>query len=321
MRVVLYGVIAVFAASSLAANAQSFPRKPIRVVTVFGAGAGGDVLSRIVLNQMSEILGQPLVVDNRPGAGGVLGGDIVAHAAPDGYTLLVATTGTHVLRPATGRNTPFDAVRDFTPITAIGETPSVIFAHADVPARSFRELIEYARANPGKLSYATSGIGSQSHLAGEEIQQLSGANIVHVPYKVANQGLMDVVAGQLSLSFNVATQGLPHVRTGKLKALAVLGKRANFLPEVAAVAEVLPGFEPPPSWQGIFGPAKLPLPMVRRLNEAAFKSMNMADTVAKIHDTGTEITCSSPEDFAALIQRQIDLVAKIVKASNLQLTD
>lgn len=298
---------------------QAYPSKPIRVVTQFAAGAAGDVLTRIITTQLQESLGQPLVVDNRPGAGGVVAAETVARAVPDGYTLLIAGPGTQVIRVYLVKQSSFDPVKDFTPIVAIGDSPVVILTHPSLPAGNFKELLEYAKANPNKLSYGTSGIGSQHHLGGEQIALLTGARMVHVPYKAGAQALVDLVAGQLPLSFSVIGPALPMIRAGKARALTVISdKRIAQLPDVPAITEVIAGYSPFRSWVGLFGPANLPDAILRRLNGDAVKSINSPAGRAKVIDAGYEPIPGTPEDFTTLIARDLSFVGRVVKAANIQ---
>jgi tripartite-type tricarboxylate transporter receptor subunit TctC len=314
-----------FVASLAAApqlGAQAYPSKPVRVVTQFAAGSAGDVLTRVLTTQLTDHLGQPIIVDNRPGAGGVVAAETVARAAPDGYTLLVAGPGTQVVRVYLVRKSSFDPVKDFTPITGLGDSPVVIVAHPSVPANSFSEALAYAKANPGKLSYGTSGIGSQHHLAGEQIALITGAKMVHVPYKAGAQALLDVIAGQLAMSYSVIGPALPNIRSGKVRALAVIGdKRISQLPDVPAMTEVVPGFEPLRSWVGLFGPANLPDPVLRRVNADAVKVLSSPEGRARVMEAGYDPIPNTPEEFSALIARDVSFVGRVVKAANIQPTD
>ncbi len=304
------------------ALSQAYPVKPIRVVTQFAAGAAGDVLTRIVTAPMQDGLGHPIIIENRHGAGGALAAETVARAAPDGYTLLVAGPGTQVIRVYLVKKSSFDPVKDFTPITAIGDSPVVVVAHPSLPVTTFKELIEYAKANPGKISYGTSGIGSQHHLGGEQIDLMTGARMVHVPYKAGAQALVDLVAGQLQLSYSVIGPALPMVRAGKARALVVISdKRITQLPDVPAITEVIPGYSPFRSWVGLFGPAHLPEAILRRLNNDAVKGINSPTGHAKVIEAGYDPIAGTPEEFSALIARDLSFVGRVVKAANIQPTE
>jgi tripartite-type tricarboxylate transporter receptor subunit TctC len=316
--------LAVAAAAALSTHwqgacAQSFPAKPIRMVTQFNAGASGDTVVRTITAPLGEALGQPVIVDNRAGAGGVVAAELVRQAAPDGYTLFAGTSATQIIRLYVAKSTPFDPVRDFTPITQCIESVTTIVVNPGVPANTLRELVEYARRNPGKIAYGTSGIGSEHHLSGEQIKQLAGIDMLHVPYKASMQGLLDVVSGRLPMAFSIYVVALPHIKSGKVKVLAVVRDRRNaLLPDVPAVPEMVPGFEPPPSWIGIFGPAGLPGPLLKRLNGDIVKTLNLPETRARLADQGLEVVGNTAEEFAARIERQKQLVARIVKNAGIQ---
>ena len=308
--------------ASGAALAQSYPAKPVRMVIQYAAGAAGDVLTRIITGQMQEGLGQPIIVDNRPGAGGVVAAETVARAAPDGYTLLVAGPGTQVVRVFLVKQSSFDPVKDFTPITAMADSPVVIVAHPSVQADIFKDLIDYAKANPGKISYGTSGVGSHHHLGGEQIDLLTGSRMVHVPYKAGAQALVDVVAGQLQISYSVLGPVLNMVRAGKVRPMVVMtDKRIAQLPDVPAITELVPGFAPLRSWVGLFGPARLPETLLRRVAGEAVKSINSAEGRVKINAAGYIPIGGTPEEFSSLIAQDLIYVGRIVKAANIQPTE
>ena len=303
----------------LHANAQTYPAKPIRVVTQFAGGASGDTVVRTITAPLSEILGQPVVVDNRAGAGGVVAAELVKQAPPDGYTLFAGTSATQIIRLYVAKTTPFDPVRDFTPITQCIESVTLIVVNPSLPVATLRDLVDYARQNPGKVAYGTSGVGSEHHLSGEQIKQLAGIDMLHVPYKASMQGLLDVVSGRLPMAFSIYVVAMPQVRSGKVRALAVVRERRSpLLPDVPAVPEMVPGFEPPPSWIGIFGPANLPVALVRRLNADIVKALNLPDTRAKLTDQGLEVVGNTAEEFAVRIERQKQLVARIVKNAGIE---
>jgi tripartite-type tricarboxylate transporter receptor subunit TctC len=314
------GVCVLMAGMALpfAATAQSYPNKPVRVVTQFASGASGDYLNRLVTTKLSELLGQPVVVENNAGAGGSVAAAIVARAAPDGYTLLNASTGAIIVRPALGAKLGYDPIKDLAPITMLGESPSAIIVSPSLPVKSLEELIEYAKSNPGKIFYGTTGVASQSHLAGEQLQQLTGAKMVHVPYKAGAQAVLDMASGRLTALITILTPLVPQAKAGKLKVLAVLGKRTDLMPEVPSVSEKVPAFETPPSWQGYWATAGTPLTVLQRLQADIVRSMNSPDTRAKIFETGTEIVAPSSADMATMIRRQTDLVARIAKAADIK---
>ncbi|MFM9968199.1 MAG: Bug family tripartite tricarboxylate transporter substrate binding protein [Burkholderiales bacterium] len=312
------GFLGITAIVSLA-QAQPYPTKPVRIFTQFAAGASGDTTVRIMSAPFSEIIGQPVIIENRAGAGGVLAAEAVARAAPDGYTLLAGSSSTQIIRIFLSKSIPFDPVRDFTPITQITESVPTIVLNPRLPVNSLGELIDYARRNPGKIAFGTSGIGSDHHLSGEEIKQLMKLDMLHVPYKAGAQALVDVISGQLPMAFVIHTQALPHIRSGKARALAVVKeKRFALLPEVPTVTEVIPAFEVPPSWTGLLGPAGLPSALLSRIAADAIRAMNLPETRARYAEGGQEVIASTPEEFTAKIRRNLELVGRIVKAAGIQ---
>ncbi len=311
------------AAAPLAAGAQAFPSRPLHLVTVFAAGSTGDVNARVISRLLGGITGQPVIVDNMAGAGGVLAAEKVARSAPDGYTVLYSLSGVHVSRIYLARSTPFDPVNDFTPITLVSEAISILVTHPSVPVGSFRELIEYAKANPGKIAYGTAGVGSPHHLAGVLIAQLAGIDWVHVPYKAAATSLQDVIAGQIPTTFAQGGFVIPAMRAGKVKVLAIMGgSRYEAIPDVPTIGELLPGYEPPPGWSGILGPAKLPAPILGRLHADITKVLDSKESRAEQAKIFTQTAISaSPEEFAEKIRREVELVGQIVKRAGIQPLD
>jgi tripartite-type tricarboxylate transporter receptor subunit TctC len=316
-----------FVAATLAmgfsmAHAQQFPSKPVRMVTEFSPGSGGDLLIRIVAAPMGEILGQPVIVENRGGAGGVIAAETVIRAAPDGYSFLAATPNALVTRRFLAKSQPFDVTRDLQAITAVGETTTVIVAHPGAPVKTYRELIDYGKAHPGKLSYGTSGIGSTHHMSQEQVRTLTGADLVHVPYKSGMAAIQDVFSGQIPISYSILSSGASFIKSGKVRVLAQsTEKRTAGLPDVPSLGELVPGFQQVPSWTAFFGPMGMPDPVLRRLNGDAVRAITRPDTRAKLADIGFEPIANTPEEFSALIRRQIELIGRIVKAAGIQPTD
>ena len=264
-----------------------------------------------------------MILENLPGAGGVLAAERVARAPADGYTLLYSLSSIHVMRAHLSRQTPFDPINDFTPITQIGTAITLLVAHSSAPYNNLRELIDYARANPGKVSYGTSGIGSPTHLAGELIGQLAGINMVHVPYKAVSQAFQDVMAGQLPLAFAISSQVLPAIKGGKIRVLAVMeDERYPAMPEVPRIQDIITNFQAPPSWPGLFGPAKLPPPIVTRLHTEAIKVLNSIAIRDKLAARDFYVsTQKSPAEFLAKIRRESAMVGDIVKRTGIQAAD
>src|SRR5712691_2011813 len=264
------------------AHAQAPSSRPLKIVVPFPPGNGTDMLARLMAPKMTQALGQPVVVENRGGANGMIGAEAVARAAPDGTTILFTSPSTHVTSIFLSKNLPYDPVRDFTPITAAVEPVTVMIVNPSVPASSVKELIAYAKAHPGKLDYSSPGIGAVFHMSGELFKLGAGVDIVHVPYKGASPALAGVIAGEVSIGFNSLASVLPHMRSGKLRVLAVLeAKRYPGLPDVPSIAETLPGFEKPASWFGLFGPAGLPAQTLARLHGELVASLKDPDVHSK----------------------------------------
>jgi tripartite-type tricarboxylate transporter receptor subunit TctC len=318
----LPAALLVLGLAPLALQGQQFPAKPVHMVTEFSPGSGGDLLIRVVAAPMGEMLGQPVIIENRGGAGGVIAAETVIRAAPDGYTILAATPNALIARRFLARSQSFDVTRDLQPITAVGETTTVVVANPGAPVKTFKELIDYGKANPGKLSYGTSGVGSTHHLSQEQVRMLTGAEIVHVPYKSGLFAIQDVASGQIPISYSILSSGASFIKSGKVRVLAQVGERRSAgLPDVVAIGEVVPGFETPPSWTAFFGPVGMPQAVLRRLNGDAVKAINRPDIKAKLADIGFEPIANSPQEFAAMIKRQIELVGRIVKGAAIQPTD
>ena len=302
-----------------AAQPVAFPTKPVRIVTQFAAGSSGDSTLRVLAPILQADFGQPVVIENRAGGGGVVSAEIVARSPADGYTMLAGTSATQVIRGVMVKNSTFDPVKDFTPVTALYTAITLLVAHPSVPANSFGELIEYAKRNPNKLSYGTSGIGTDHHLTGEQLRQITGAEMVHVPYKATAQALLDVVTGQIPLTFAITGAAAPFLKSGKIKVLGVVKeKRTSFMPDVPALNEAVPAYQAPANWTGIFGPANLPAPILKRWHEAVVKSLHHPDAQARWVANGYEVVGNSPEEFAATIREQIALVAGIAKAAGIK---
>lgn len=315
---IVFGLLAFFCTAS---GAQEFPAKPLRIVTSFTAGSTGDVIARVVSAGISPLLAQPVVVENRPGAGGLVAAELVARSAPDGYTLLLVQAGFQVMRSYTAKNAGFDPGKELTPITRVGESTACFVAHPSVPVNTFAELIDYARKHPGKIAYGTSGVGTVSHLTGELLRRMTGTDMLHVPYKAMATALQDVISGQLSTTFSIIGLALPAHKSGKVKILAfVRDTRYKDLPDIPTIADVVPGFERPPTWTGLSAPAGLPQPILRRLHADTVRALNEPAAVAKLATAaGLEVqTSASPEEFSALIRKQVETIAKIVKATGVQ---
>jgi tripartite-type tricarboxylate transporter receptor subunit TctC len=321
-RINLFSAAAAALAISSSSFAQTYPSKPVRLVGEFAAGSIGDTLLRIVVTGLAPVMGQPVVIDNRAGGGGAVAAEAVKNAAPDGYTILGATSNVFVVRVHLAKSNPFDIARDFTPLTTMTEPTVVVVANPSFPASNLKELIEFAKKNPGKVSYASSGIGSTHHLSGEQISMLAGIDMVHVPYKALAQAMGDVVSGQVPVAFNLSGPSMPLVKAGKVKVIAIVNaKRFAALPDVATVAETLPGFEMAPTWTALFAPGGMPAALASRISTDAIKAMNIPEVRSKMVEAGFVVLGGTPEELAAMIRRQTDLVGRIVKAAGIPQTE
>jgi len=299
--------------------AQSYPAKTVRVVVGFSAGSTTDLIGRVLAQKMTEALAQSVIVDNRPGAGGNLAAELVAKAAPDGYTLLLANAGI-----ATGATAyvklNFNALRDFAPVTQVSATPHVLVTHPSLPARSVKELIAFARARPGELNFASTGHGNSDHLAAELLSFMTGLKMVHVAYKGGPQALAEVVSGQVALYFPGAPSGMPFIRPGRVRALGVTGaKRAAVLPEVPTIAEAgVPGYEHI-LWSMLLVPAATPKEIVARLNREALKALEAADLRERYANMGVEAVGTTLEQAGAYLKSETAKYAKVVKVIGLRI--
>jgi tripartite-type tricarboxylate transporter receptor subunit TctC len=311
------GALACLAA--FAASAQPFPAKPIRWVTQFVAGSSGDIALRIVAPPMSRSLGQPVVIDNRAGAGGVLAAEQVMRAPPDGYTILAVSNAVYVTRRFLVREMSFDALKDFAAVTQYLDSYFVWVAAPSFPAGSLREALDLAKKSPGKMNFATSGIGTEGHLTGEQVMELTGVKLLHVPYKAAAQALVDTVTGQVQTALSTYSGALPHVSAGKLRILAVVrDARSARLPDVPTVAEAVPGFEAPSSGVGIFAPAGTPSAILNRIQSEIARASKDPEAQQKLRDGAYEVLASTPEEFTARMKREIALTARLVKSAGIK---
>ena len=304
-------------AACTTAAAQDYPVRPIRIIVPFTAGAGTDIVARAVGASLTEAWKQSIVVDNRPGAGGTIAGELVARANPDGYTLMLGNVSTLAIAPALNPKLSYQPLRDFAPITLITNSENVLVLHASVPATTVKELIAYAKANPRKLNYGSSGNGTSSHLGGAMFASMAGIEMTHVPYKGSGPMLTDLLAGQLQLSFSSVPTALPHIKSGRLRALAVtLLARSATLPDLPTVQEAagLKGFEIS-LWQGIVAPAATPRTIVLKLNQQIAASLRTPDLKNKLTAQGLDVVGNSPEQFAAYIREEIEKWTRVVKSS------
>ncbi|MFM9968856.1 MAG: Bug family tripartite tricarboxylate transporter substrate binding protein [Burkholderiales bacterium] len=303
----------------LSALSQSYPTKPVRIIVPFSTGSLPDLVPRLVGEKLSPMLGQPVIVENRIGAGGRIGADAVAKAVPDGYTLLLGTASTQVVAPHLVKTMPYDTFRDFTPIINLASAVTGFVVSASVPANSAREVIEYARKNPGKIAYGSNGIGSSHHLRGEQIKIVANIDMLHVPFGGAAEIVTGLANDTVQLSFSTPSSVLPHVQVGRMKLLALTSpKRLASLPNTPTLEEVLPGFESTVDWFGFFGPPNLPRAIVTRLNGDVARVLDAPDLRTKFESQAMVTVSGSPEDFAAMIKRDFSVYAKVVKAVGIQ---
>lgn len=297
----LRGLAAALALGAAMPAALAQAGKPIRLIVPFPAGGATDLFARTLSQKMGERLGTSIVIDNKPGAGGSLGSDMAAKATADGQTLLFTTTSTHSIGPAIGAKLPYDTVRDFTPIAHVGNAPSIMLVPNSSPAKTVKEWIEYAKKNPGKLNYASSGNGTIVQLTAELFKAQAGLFVTHIPYKGTGLAIPDLVAGQLDVLFDSLPTGMPHVRDGRLRALAVTTlKRTPLAPDLPPVADTLPGFESS-TWFGLYGPKGLPAEVVNRVNTAANQALSDPEVRAKLTTLGIEPVTSTPAQFAKMV--------------------
>jgi len=297
------------------AHAQPYPSKPIKIVVPFPAGGIADLYARLIGARVGERWGQPVLVENRTGAGGNIGADAVAKSAPDGYTLVMGSFGTHAVNVSLFASLPYDPVRDFAPIALVLEAEGLLVLHPSVPAQSVLDLIAYARSHPGELTFASAGMGTASHLAGELFKTMARVEMTHVPYKGNVPAITDLLAGQTSLLFGTMPTVLPHAKAGKLRAIATIGStRSAAAPELPTVAETIPGFEVN-NWIGLLAPAGTSADIVRKWSAEVNTIMQGADLKSRLLAEGARFAPNTPERFAAFIKSEIAKWAPVVKAS------
>jgi tripartite-type tricarboxylate transporter receptor subunit TctC len=295
------------------AAAQTYPSKPIRWIVPFPTSGATDILTRTIAQKLSEALGQPVIVDNKPGAGGALGSDLAAKAAPDGYTLLMATTSTHSIGPAL-QKLPYDAQRDFAAISIVADSTNVLIVSPQLGVNTVRELIALAKSKPGQLNYSSSGNGSVVHLSGERFKSETGTDIQHIPYKGTALAIPDIINGQIALMFDNIVSVMPHIRSGKVKALAISSqKRSQLLPELPTMIEAgVPGYISD-TYFGVFAPAGTPNEILTRLNKELVKIVHDPDTKERLLKLGAEPVGSTPEQLAAMVKSENAKWAKVIK--------
>lgn len=315
MLVIAAGVAALGVVNS-PAHAQSFPTKPITLVLGFAPGGPSDVMARIFSRKMEEVLKQPVVIDNRPGAGGSVAGSYVARAAPDGYTVLLGTGSLLAINVSLYKNLGYDPVKDFAPISKLGSQTNVLYVHPSVQAKTLAELITVTNANPGKYNFASGGIGTPAHLAGELLKIRAKADITHVPFKGTGPALQNVIAGHVQLAFNPPPPLMPHIKSGAIRAIAVSTlKRSTALPDVPTIDESgYPGFEAT-TWHGMVAPAGTPKAVIETLHKAFTTALNDPEVKRQLTNLGVDVETSTPEEFGAYIKAETPKWAEIIKVS------
>ena len=312
-------IFVLLALSGLAAAADSYPTRPVRLIAPFSAGGGVDIVARYLALKLTEKWGQQVVVDNRTGATGIIGTEIAAHSPPDGYTLILGNAATHAVNVSLFKKLPYDAVKDFVPVTLIGRVPEMLIVHPALSAASVRELIALAKAKPGELTFGSAGAGSPPHLAGELFQFLAKVKLVHVPYKGSAPALADLIGGQISMYFSNILSAVPFVKSGRLRGLGVTSeKRSVVAPEIPTIAESgLPGYEDY-NWYGILAPKGTPRAILTQLHADIVQVVRGRDMEERLTKDGAEVIASTPDEFARFIREEIDRYARIVKASGLR---
>lgn len=306
---------------SVGASAQGYPTKPVRLIVADAAGGAPDQLGRILAQKLSDSLGQQMIVDNRPGAAGALGADIAARAPADGYSLLLTTTTIYAILPSLKKNLAYDPVRDFVPISRIATSSNVLVVNVSLPANSVAELVQLAKSKPGALNYASAGIGSPAHLAGEMLNLLAGIKMTHVPYKGAAPALLDVIAGNAQLLITSPIAAGAHMSGGRVRALATTGAERNpALPALPTIAESVPGYEISQSW-GVVAPAGTPAPVVARLSGEIAKAMNLPEVRERVLKTGASPAGDGAAAFEAFMARERQRLAEVISKSGIVLAD
>ena len=297
---------------------QQYPAKPVRIVSIFPPGGGNDTICRTVAPKLGESLRQQVIVENRAGANGIVGSEVVARSAPDGYTITLIPSG-HAVNATLYRKLPYDSIRDFTPITLVGTSPLILAVHPSLPAKSVKDIVALARRQPGQLTYASSGVGGSGHLGGAMFETLAGVKMTHIPYKGMALAVVDLMAGQVTMTFGTALSVAPHARSGRLRALATTGPaRSPAFPELPTVAEAgVPGYEAS-LWYGFAGPGRLPPDILARLHSGLVAALKSPDVRERLAGQGIDLQQNTPEEFAKLLVSDIGRWAKVVQRAGIQ---
>ena len=317
VRLAAAAVLAIFSAGALA---QAYPNKTVRMIVGFPPGGGTDVVARVIAAKLSEWWGQAVAVENKPGATGTIGADSVAKSAPDGYTLIMGHVNSHAIAPNLFKKLPYDAIKDFAAVSYVGYVPNVLAVHPSVPAKSVKELVALLKSKPGQLNYASSGNGSTQHLAGEMFKQLTGTEIVHVPYKGSGDAIKDLLGGVVAMNFDTMPPVLPHVQSGKLRGLAIsTPKRLAQLPDVPTFEEEgIRGFDVT-NWYGVMAPGGTPREIVQKLNADINKAMQVPEVRSRLEAVGTQLNEQSAAQFEAFMKAEVAKYAKLVKDANIRI--
>ena len=312
-------ILAMLGLSGGLAWSQSYPARPVRIIVPFPAGGGADIFARLIGRKLGENLGQSFVVDNRAGASGIIGCEAVARSAPDGYTLLMGTTGTHTTNPAVFSKLPYDSIKDFAPVSLVAESPFVLLVHPSLPVKNVKELIQLAKSRPGELNYASSGLGSSSHLGFELFNSMAGIKAMHVPYKGLGPASADTIAGNITMTWDSITASGPLIKAKRLRALGIgSAKRSSLLPDVPTISESgLTGFELG-SWYAFFAPAATPLETIRNLQREVVKAIAAPGMREQFAVLGAEPVGGTPEELAAVVQRDLVKWAKVAREAKVK---
>jgi len=310
-------ILAAFSSGMVNAQAPTqYPVKAIRVIVPSAPGSGPDIMARTIAQKLSEVLSQPVIVEARPGAGGIIGSEAAAKSSPDGYTLIMGNAGSHSVNPSLYRKLPYDPLKDFAPVTLVSTAPNILIVHPSLPVKSVKDLISLAKARPGDLTFGSGGNGSTAHLSGEMFRTLAGINLVHVPFKGAPAAVLGVITGEISMAILNLPPALPHVKSGRLKALGVsTPKRSAAVPDMPTIAESgLPGYSAT-AWYGVLAPTGTPREIILKLNTEIVKILRTDEIKKRISSDGGEVIGSTPEEFTAVMKSDIAKWAKVVQAS------
>lgn len=312
------GGIALGPASAFAQGDTRYPDHPIRFIVPFAPGGGSDIVTRVMTDHLSQSLGQPVIVENRPGAGTLIGAEAAAKSKPDGYTLFSGITGTMAINPSIYRRLPYDPAKDFEPISMVANGPNVLVVHPSLPVHTVAEFIAYAKAHPGQLFFASSGTGGAPHLAGELMKAKAGIDMSHAPYKGSSQAMVDLLAGHVQVMFSGLGAAMPHIKSGAIRALGVASlQRSASLPEVPTIAETVPGFEAS-TWFAIFVPAGTPAPIVDKLVTSVRAAMSRPEVGEELKQQGYEVWLMGPAELTSYVKQETAKWAEVIKAANIQ---